>query len=227
MRLRSLTLAFIAAMGLATGAQAAPKSAAAHGPVLIVKTAQGSHVVGRAGAPLKLVEYVSYTCPHCAAFESEGAEAVQQMLVRPGKGSIEYRPFLRNAIDVAATLLVNCGPAARFPGNQRAVMLSQAKWMVQPTEEQVQRWNAGDLPTRLRAMAGDLHFYELFAARGYKRAELDQCLADEAQVKAIAQENSAAVQAGVAGTPTFLIDGMMQDAHNWADLRPLLEAALK
>ncbi|MBC2668404.1 DsbA family protein [Novosphingobium piscinae] len=226
----ALALTLTPAPGLAAPkGRAAPKgpTAPAAGPVLVVATPQGGHVLGRATAPVKVVEYVSYTCPHCAAFEKEGSDTILMMMVRPGRVSFEYRPLLRNIVDVAATLLVNCGTPSRFQGNHAAVMLNQAKWMVQPSEAQMARWRTGDLPSRLRIVAADMHLYPLLEARGYARADLDRCLANEALIKTISAENEAATKAGVNGTPSFLINGQLQDAHDWATLRPLLEAAIR
>jgi len=213
----------IAALLAATTVQAA-----APNPVLVVATPKGSHVVGRASAPVKLVEYISYTCPHCAHFDKEAGDTITLMLVRPGKASVEYRPFLRNIVDVAATLLVNCGPPSRFAGNHAAVLRNQEKWMVQPSEAQIQRWNGlTDLPSRIRAVAHDMNLYGLFEARGYARPALDRCLTNQKLVETIAAENQAATMAGVNGTPSFFIDDKLQDANDWAALRPLLEAATR
>jgi protein-disulfide isomerase len=178
-------------------------------------------------APVKLVEYVSYTCPHCAEFEKVAADRILVTVVGSGKASFEYRPVLRNILDVAATLMVNCGRPARFQGNHAMVLRNQAKWLIQPSEAQVQRWQNGDMPARLRAIAGDTGLYDLFEKRGYSRVELDRCLADQKQVETIAKENDAAFAAGVQGTPSFFIDGKLQDAHDWDGLRPALEAAVK
>ena len=239
MRLRlpllGLLTSGVLALGALASAQAAgpkrqaplPGAPREASPVMVIATPQGSHVIGRSTAPVKLVEYVSYTCPHCATFEKEGADTVLMMLVRPGKASVEVRPFLRNIVDVAATLMVNCGPPRRFQGNHAAVMRNQEKWMVQPSEAQVQRWSTGDMPARLRAVASDMNLYPLFEARGYTRPDIDRCLTNEAMIKTIAAENDAATKAGVQGTPTFFINGQMQDAHDWAGLRPLLEAATR
>ena len=70
-----------------------------------------------------------------------------------------------------------------------------------------------------------MSLYPLFEARGYTRVELDRCLADEQQLRAITAENQAAQQAGVESTPTFLINGQIQQVHAWSELRPLLDAA--
>lgn len=220
------SLLALAALAPAAAAQAkpAPKPAPA---VLVVATAQGSHLVGRPAAPLKLVEYVSYTCPHCAHFEDEGAPALMQTVVRPGKGTLEYRPFLRNVVDVAATLMVGCGSPAKFPGNHTAIMRSQEKWFVPPPEGKQQRWQTGDFATRMRAVAEDMNLYPVLLSRGYTRAQLDQCLANEALAKALSEENRKAVdELKLEGTPSFLINGQLQPAHDWATLRPAVMAAL-
>ncbi|MCB8828310.1 DsbA family protein, partial [Escherichia coli] len=37
----------------------------------VTQTAKGAFVLGNPAAPIKLVEYGSYTCSHCAAFSKE------------------------------------------------------------------------------------------------------------------------------------------------------------
>ncbi|HET9630674.1 MAG TPA: thioredoxin domain-containing protein [Novosphingobium sp.] len=226
MPLKHLLACLLALFALVPAASAAPPKP---GPaVLVVATPQGSHVVGRPGASLKLVEYVSYTCPHCAHFEVEGAPTISLTVIRTGKGSFEYRPFLRNVVDVAATLMVGCGSPAKFLGNHAAVLRSQAKWFVPPSESVQQRWQTGDFVARMRAVAGDMSLYPIFEARGYSRAELDRCLANEALAKSLAAENRKAMdELKLEGTPSFLINGQLQPAHDWATLQPALAAATK
>ena len=220
-------LAIALAFAATAPAQAAGPARAAS-PLLIVATAQGSHVLGKPGAPLKIVEYVSYTCPHCAAFDKEGTDSLVATVVRPGKGSIEYRPFLRNVVDVAASLLVGCGSPGKFLGNHSAVLRGQEKWFVPPSEAVQQRWQTGDFAARMRAVAGDMNLYPIFEARGYGRAELDRCLANEQLAKALAAENAQAINdLKLQGTPSFLINGQLQDAHDWASLQPALSAATR
>ena len=43
---------------------------------------QGAHIVGNPAAPTKVVEYMSYTCGHCADFENN--EAAPFNLAWPG-----------------------------------------------------------------------------------------------------------------------------------------------
>ena len=98
--------------------------------------------------------------------------------------------------------------------------------MANVSETQQRRWlTLTDFPSRMRAVAGDMHLYELFAARGYSRVDLDRCLANEDLAKRISQENQTASRVGaVDATPSFLINDRQQDVHDWAGLRPVLMA---
>ena len=91
---------------------------------------------------------------------------------------------------------------------------------------QPKRWAAiPDFAGRMRAVASDLRLYDQFEPRGYRRGDLDLCLADEAQSKKFALENQTAESIGaVNGTPSFLINDVPQDAHDWVSLRPALAA---
>lgn len=222
---RQLTLLVLAgALSLAAG-----KPAPAGWLNRVSPTATGSRVIGNPQARVKMVEYVSYTCSHCAAFEQEATGELAVSLITTGKGSLEYRPFMRNPIDVAATLLATCGNPAKFPGNQAALLRSQAKWMANISEADGRRWaGIADFGSRMKAIADDLGFYPIFASRGYARAELDSCLADEALAKRISQENqTASAVGGIDSTPSFLINDRLQDAHDWAGLRPIVQAAIR
>jgi protein-disulfide isomerase len=94
-----------------------------------VQKPDGGHVVGNPNAPLKLVEYMSYTCPHCAHFEAEGAPALRIGMIASGKGSFEVRHLLRDPIDTAVALLTNCVPANRFFVLHEAFLMNQDHWL--------------------------------------------------------------------------------------------------
>jgi protein-disulfide isomerase len=206
-----------------TGAVAQPRQANWNSTVVV--TPEGGHLVGNPAAAVKLVEYVSYTCNHCAHFEIEADAPLRLTFIAPGKGSVEYRPLLRNKIDLAASLLVRCGPVSKFRGNHAAVLRSQEKWFGEVSPAQQQRWNSPDLPTAMRAIAGDLKLYDLMTARGYSRVQLDRCLSDRAAATKLAEQSQFAIETlNVKSTPSFLINGEVQDAHDWSALRPRLAA---
>ncbi|MEO7246994.1 MAG: thioredoxin domain-containing protein, partial [Novosphingobium sp.] len=192
-------------------------------------TPNGSHIIGNPEAKIRLVEYVSYTCVHCAAFEKEASGELALGFIRQGRGSVEYRSFLRNIVDIAATLMVGCGDPSRFPLNHSIMLRSQEKWLANVPEAKQRHWvTITDFPTRMRTVAADLHLYDQFEPRGYRRVDLDRCLGNEALAKQLAQENQVASSVGsVNGTPSFLINDRPQDAGDWPGLRAVLIALTK
>ena len=187
-----------------------------------------SHVIGNPAAKVKLTEYISYTCPHCAEFARQGDGPLQLAYIGQGKLQVEVRHMLRDPVDMVAAMLVRCGPPAKFPQNHTAFMLGQADWikpMVSPSPAQEARWRQPGAAGR-RAIAADFHFYDIMERRGYSRTEADRCLADEAFAKKLA---TAAQKdwdmPGVEGTPTFAINGvLLAGTHTWASLEPQLKA---
>lgn len=194
-----------------------------------VTLTDGGHVIGNPAAEVKLTEYISYTCPHCAEFAREGEQPVKLAYIAPGKLSLEVRHLLRDPVDLTATLLANCGAPAKFPQNHTAFMLSQATWlpkMANATEAQTKRWTNGPNAARRRAIASDLGFYAIMERRGYTRTVADRCLADEALATKL---SDIAVREwkkpGIGGTPAFAINGVvLTGTHSWAALEPQLKA---
>lgn len=190
----------------------------------------GSHLLGNPNAKVKLVEYISYTCAHCAHFHKEADAELQILFLQPGKVQVEIRHLVRDPIDMTAALLTNCGPPARFALNHSLVMRHQDAWMARAegaSAGQRARWTTGSNLARMRAIAGDLGFYGLMAQRGYDRPTLDRCLADEGMAKRLAAQTKAGQELGVQGTPSFLIDGvLLTGTSDWQGLKPQIEARL-
>lgn len=196
----------------------------------VALTAAPGHLLGNPAAKIKLVEYASYTCPHCAVFQTESEAPLRLKYIRSGKVSLELRPLLRDPVDATVALLAFCGPKDKFPINHSMFMRSQAQWirpMVTSTEAQRVRWSTGSRAQRARAIAADFHFYEMMATRGYDRVAVDRCLADDALADRMAKGTDAAVKSGVDHTPTFLINGQeLLGTSGWSDLDPQLAARI-
>lgn len=220
----------VAALGPATSAQPArQRPAATQGQdwAQAVEAADGGHLLGNPEADTKLIEYMSYTCSHCAEFARTGDPAIKLLLVPRGKVSFEIRHLLRDPIDLTATLLTHCGDADRFLGNHEAIISRQAEWMGtarKASQAQRTRWSFGTNPARRRAIASDLGFYGIMEARGYTRAALDRCLSDEAKATELAEISARDVEAlAIPGTPSFVLDGkLLENTHSWDALRPHL-----
>lgn len=227
---RILTAVGITALALTLigAGKPAPAPAPRNLAVMVTRTAEGGTLRGNPAAPNRLIEFVSYTCGHCAQFEVESDAPLQIGFVRTGKGAVEVRSFFRNPIDVTASLLANCGPVSKFYGNHAAILRGQSRWLRAPTQAEIARWSNPDFATRMRAIASDLKLYAIMEARGYRRPELDRCLADKALAEKLANQTQAATETyNIPGTPAFVLNGRLVPGHDWAALRPRLEAATR
>lgn len=198
--------------------------------VVVNSTPWPGHVFGNPAAKIKLVEYASYTCPHCSEFQIEAEAPLRLMYIRGGKLSLEVRPLLRDPVDATVALLAFCGPKEKFAINHSMFLRSQAKWiqpMVTANQAQRTRWSTGSRAQRARAIAADFHFYEMMATRGYDRTSVDKCLADDALADRMAKATETAVTQGVDHTPTFAIDDqVLLGTSDWQMLEPQLAARM-
>jgi protein-disulfide isomerase len=188
----------------------------------------GSQVLGNPAAKVRLTEFISYTCPHCAHFHKEADGALKLGYVLPGKVSIEIRHLVRDPVDLSAALLTNCGDPKRFFGNHNAFLQSQDRWietMGKASDGQKTRWTSGSIASRMKAIANDFGFYRMMEQRGYRRSDLDRCLGDEAMTRRLTAQTQEAVKDGVEGTPSFMIDGtLLAGTHDWQSLSAQLQA---
>ena len=226
---RLLALSMAATLCMAAG-KPAPLAKPEHRNwnAAIAVTPMGSHLLGNPAAAVRLVEYISYTCPHCAAFETQADGPMRLAYVSTGKLLIEVRHYVRDPVDLTVAMLTNCGPPAKFFLNHAAFLRGQSVWiapMTDSTAAQRARWSSGDMLSRRRAMASDFHMYQIMQSRGYSRVEVDHCLADEAMAQRLAQQNVEADRLGVSGTPSFLLNGaLLHGTHDWSLLQPQLNA---
>jgi protein-disulfide isomerase len=188
----------------------------------------GSHVLGNPAAKVRLTEFISYTCPHCAHFHKEADGALKLGYVLPGKVSIEIRHLVLDPVDLSAALLTNCGDPKRFFGNHNAFLQSQDRWietMGKASDGQKARWTSGSIASRMKAIANDFGFYRMMEQRGYRRSDLDRCLGDEAMTRRLTTQTQEAMRDGVEGTPSFMIDGtLLAGTHDWQSLSAQLQA---
>ncbi len=194
----------------------------------VAETADGGFVMGNPGAPIKLIEYGSRTCPHCGKFAREGAEPLKTY-VATGKVSYEFRDFPIHAPDIAAILLGRCaGPKPFFE-------ILEQMYAAQPQVLPLLEKMPPELGAKIQAMtdpnqaaaawADFLGYREFMQQRGITAAQVNACLADKATVtKMDTWLKTADSQYQVSGTPTFILNGnVLQNINEW----PGVEAALK
>lgn len=192
--------------------------------------ASGNFLFGDPAARVRLTEYISYTCPHCARFQRDSAEAMRRAYLGPGKVAVEIRHVVRDPVDHAVAVLARCGDPNQFWRRHDAFLREQDTWIAplrSSTAPQRRRWAEGPMPARLHAVVDDFNLYPLMERLGVGRAAVDACLADEPLAAWLDSQLDVAIAAGVRSTPSFEIGGAMVDgAHDWSALEPPLKAKL-
>jgi len=192
----------------------------------VIKPTERGHLIGNPRADMQLIEFVSYTCGHCANFAAQGEPAIDLVLLIPGKMTLEVRPVIRNALDLTVSLMVACGDTGKFKDRHRAFMASQSKWLEkarQAPASQQAIWARADRNARIN-MASALGLSDIMTKRGQSIAEINACVMDNAAAQALMDNGRAdATEFKVAGTPSFALDGtLLEGVHSWDALYPVL-----
>ena len=244
-RFVSLALASAAALALtacgsgddavpAAGGQAADPIAAVAAPAgttwsqTVTATPDG-FVMGNPDAPLKLVEFGSFTCSHCAEFSAASHEPLKRDFIDTGRVSFELRPFVRDPLDLMLATTAVCAGAERFFPLSEAIFAAQNELIGGAQAAPNAAQTIANLPEaeRFPSLARAWGLDRFFAARGLTAADVNRCLADTAALEA--REASArrnGEQYEIAGTPSFLLNGtLLQNVGTWEQLRERLQAA--
>ena len=199
----------------------------------VVNATSDGFMMGNPSAEVKLIEIASLSCPHCKAFEDEGAAALIEKYVKPGRVSWEFRTYLiHGPLDMPANLIVACNGTKSFFPLVQALYKDQANWIARleavPQEQvaQVQNLPTNQTFVQLASLGG---LQDWAAARGVPQAKSNQCLSDQKRIDHQVQITSNVNEQypEFAGTPSFVINGkMLEKTGTWEKLQPQLDAAL-
>ena len=228
------SLALVTASTLMAATPAAAKTVkpqTANWAARVTTSAMGGYILGNPIAKNRMTEYVSYTCNHCAQFEREASAPLKTEFITKGNLNVEVRNYVRDPVDLTAAMLARCGGAAKFFGNHNLLMSTQDSWMksVQAASPAVQKtWYDGSFADRMKRIASSAGFYGIMQKRGISKTAANICLSDEAaRTKLMDMTKYGAETAKIEGTPSFVLNDKLTDAHSWAMLKPNLTLLAK
>jgi protein-disulfide isomerase len=166
------------------------------------------HVAGRADAPLTLVEYGDYQCPHCAAAD---------LVVRALQGAFgaELRFAFRNFP------LTEVHPAAEPAAELAESAALQGKFW--EAHHALFAWSRENGPETLGLEA----FEAIALTLGLDPQRIEEDVGGHRHLERIRNDFSSGVRSGVNGTPTFFINGQRFDGPPAVkDLTAALKAVL-
>lgn len=146
--------------------------------------------MGQANAPVKVVEYASASCSHCAAFNNDVFPAFKAKYIDTGKVHYTMKEFITEpAVMAQAGFLV-----ARCAGKDKYFSVLDAVF-----QNQAEMFRTGDIRGVLLRIA---------QSAGLTEAQFNACLTDEAAIKAMDDRVTRhAREDKITGTPTFLVNG--------------------
>lgn len=168
-------------------------------------------ILGNADAPLTVVEYASYTCPHCRAFHDTVFGDFKKNYIDTGKVKFVYREVYFDKFGLWAAMVARCGGDMKYFGISDMLYSTQKDWIADGTEQTI---------------ADNLRKIGLKA--GIAPDAVDACLKNNDMAKAmVAAYQTNAKADGVEGTPTFIIGGDKTSGEmTYADFAALLDAKL-
>jgi protein-disulfide isomerase len=167
--------------------------------------------IGKADAPVTIIEYASMTCPHCASFSKTTFPQLKTKYIDTGKVRFIFREFPLDELAVAAAMLARC---VDKENGEKAVALievlfnAQDKWAVRQPLPPLQ---------------------QIAKQAGLSQQAFEQCLADQKLYNDIlAMRERGSKEFKVESTPTLFVNGKMQKGGtSFEELEKLIAPLLK
>ncbi len=169
-------------------------------------------VMGKADAPVTIIEYASVTCPACAAFNTQIIPEVKTKYIDTGKVKLIYREFPTNPANysIIGSVLARC--AAEKSGPEAYFLITDALFRNQKT------WVSKDARAELT---------KIVAQAGMDEAALDACVKRK-EIIDVVNENArlGSEKYKVTGTPTFFLNGEKMTFRSKEDFDKLIADAV-
>jgi protein-disulfide isomerase len=166
---------------------------------------------GNPNAKVKVIEYASAACSHCAAFDAEVYPAFKKKYIDSGLVRYEFREFLTSPEQYAAAAfaLARCAGPDKYMGVVEAAFRGQQEMFA--TQD----------------MRGPL--LKVAQSAGMNEAQFEKCVSDPAALKAIFDRvEKAQTDMHVQSTPTIFVNGkQLQGEYDLAALDAAIQPELK
>ena len=168
-------------------------------------------VKGNSDAKVTIVEYASFTCPHCATFHKEIFPQLREQYIDTGKVKFIYREVYFDAPGLWGGLLARCVSPKKYFGVVDLLYKKQSKWASGSTEKEI--------------------LNELFSIGrqiGMEDEQINKCMQNkEKSLKMIDAylENSKIDK--ISSTPSLVINGKLLKPNNFDDLAAEIDKILE
>lgn len=217
--MKNALISAVAVAAVAGGAWFLTRPSVPADPVLGAALAQDAEVdisqitemaKGDADAPVEVIEYASYTCPHCASFHMDQYPQIEENYVDTGKVRFVYREVYFDRPGLWASMVARCGGEERFFGITDLIYERQQDW--------ARRESGEDIVADLRRIG---------KVAGLTDEDLDACLSDGETAQNLYGWYQANAEADdVESTPSFVIQGEKYSNMSYDDFAAVLDEKL-
>jgi len=169
----------------------------------------GDRSLGKADAPVVMIEYASATCPHCAEFHAKLLPQIKTEYIDTGKVRFIFREFPLDQLALGAFMLARCVPEDKYFATLDLMFRRQRTW------------------ARANDPADEL--FKITQMAGMDKAGFEACVKREDLAKAIVETSKkAAKDFTIKGTPAIFVNGQFVDAHeDMTAVKAALDRAIK
>ena len=203
---RSLLILTLAVLAPAVATSASGSDTAAARQSLAPVTA-ADRSIGRADAPVTVVEYASFACNHCADWHRFVYPAFKTRFIDTGQVRLVFRnlPTLPEEMSLPGAALARCAAPERFFDVASALMNGQDAVFHGGTRE---AW-----------------YGPAIAVSGRTQAQIEACVSTPATRDAISRDIEGAEAAGASTTPSFFVNGRRVSDRSLGGLEVAIRAA--
>jgi len=164
--------------------------------------------VGREGAPVVMVKYMSLTCPHCRRFMAETFPVLQREYLDTGKIRLIIREFPIGKASGNATIALRCAPMDKYLALYRKFLEQQSAWVSQEVR-----------PQAILKVASQV---------GVTGAQYDACVKNQTMIDGLKAVKERGRDLGVIGTPNFFIGNRLyKSVLTMPEIRAIVDPMLR
>ncbi len=150
----------------------------------------GEKWLGNPDSDIKIIEYASMTCGHCADFHSNIFPAIKEKYLDTGKVHFLFREFPLDPLSAGAFMLARCAGEGRFFPFVDILFKTQPTWT-----------RTNDPVTAL---------FNISRQAGFTQETFDNCLSNQQLLDGVNWvKDRAETEFNVRSTPTFFVNGRM------------------
>ena len=163
-------------------------------------------VLGNEDASVVLIEYASFTCPHCRNFHEESFLKLKKDYIEPGHVKYIFREVYFDKYGLWAAMVARCGGSKKYFGLIDLIFKKQDEWTTGDVDEVVAKLE------------------RIGKISGMSETEIQNCMQNNTKARALVEKyRENALKDDIKSTPSFIINGKLYSNMDYDKLTEIIE----